>query len=376
MRAAFAEIDLAALRQNIVAIKQRVHPAKVMAVVKADAYGHGAVAVANAALQAGAEYLGVALVEEGIELRQAGILAPILVFGGVMSDQIPRFFEFKLEMTVYTLEIAEAISRLCQIRQQSTRIHVKVDTGMNRVGVHWQSALALIQKIRALPGLELIGLSTHFATADEKDKSYANLQLSRFREVIDRLAANGIEIPIKHAANSGAILDMPDAWFNLVRPGVMLYGWYPSRETSESVAIQPVMCFKTRVLHVKEIAAGESVSYGRKFIATAPTRIATLPVGYADGYNRLLSNQGQVLIRGEKFPVVGRVCMDLIHVDIGQNQKIRPGDEVVLFGQQGAAEVSVYDICELLNTIPYEVCCWVSKRVPRIYLDSEPKLTI
>lgn len=376
MRAAFAEIDLAALRQNIVAIKQRVHPAKVMAVVKADAYGHGAVAVANAALQAGAEYLGVALVEEGIELRQAGILAPILVFGGVMPDQISLFFEFNLEMTVYTREIAAEISRICQIRQQSARIHVKVDTGMNRVGVHWQSARDLIRKICELPGLELIGLSTHFATADEKDKTYANLQLSRFRKVIDQLAANGIEIPLIHAANSGAILDMPDAWFNLVRPGMMLYGWYPSRETSESVAIQPVMCFKTRVLHVKEIAAGESVSYGRKFIATKPTRIATLPVGYADGYNRLLSNQGQVLIRGEKFPVVGRVCMDLIHVDIGQNQKIQPGDEVVLFGRQDEAEVSVYQICDLLNTIPYEVCCWVSKRVPRIYRDSEPKLTI
>jgi alanine racemase len=373
MRAAVAEIDLAALRHNVAAIKQRVSPAKVMAVVKADAYGHGAVAVANAAIQAGAQYLGVALVEEGIELRQAGILAPTLVFGGVMPDQITQFLEFDLEMTVYTLEIAEQISRHCQALGQSARIHVKVDTGMNRVGVQWESARDVIQKIQKLPRLKLVGLSTHFATSDEKDKAYANLQLSRFRQVVAQLSEMGIKIPLKHAANSGAILDMPEAYFDMVRPGMLLYGWYPSRETSESIAIRPVMCFKTRVLHVKEIAMNETVSYGRKFKAGEPTRIATLPVGYADGYNRLLSNRGQVLIRGEKFPVAGRVCMDLIHANIGQNQKIGPGDEVVLFGKQGDAEVSVYEICELLNTIPYEVCCWVSKRVPRIYLDSERK---
>lgn len=371
MRSAYVEIDLAALRQNLRGIKNRVHPAKVMAVVKADAYGHGAVAIANAALQAGAEYLAVALVEEGIELRQAGILAPILVFGGVMPDQIPLFREYQLEMTVYTAEIAKLVAQHYNQRGETAKIHVKIDTGMNRVGVNWKAADELIQKIRQLPGLEIIGLSTHFATSDEKDKQFANLQLSRFKQVIAELSDNGIEIPLKHAANSGAILDLPDAYFDMVRPGIMMYGWYPSRETSESVAIQPVMRFKTRVLHVKSIAANETVSYGRKFKAEVPTRIVTLPVGYADGYNRLLSNRGRVLINGDSFPVVGRVCMDLIHADIGENQKIKPGDEVVLWGKQGDAEISVYEICELLETIPYEVCCWVSKRVPRIYLDSE-----
>lgn len=369
MQATYAEINLAALRANVERIRQKVAPAKVMAVVKANAYGHGAVAIANAALQAGAGYLGVALVEEGIELRKSGITAPILVFGGLLPGQIDLFLEYNLEMTVYSPAVARKVAQKCQECGKEARVHVKIDTGMGRVGCPFRNAVELIREIVQLPRIQPVGVSTHFATSDERDKTYALLQLERYQYVLSKLEKRQIQIPLKHAANSGAILDLPSTYFDMVRAGIMMYGWYPSPETSGSVAVQPVMSFKTRVLFIKNIPAGESVSYGRKFISSEPTRIATLPVGYADGYNRLLTNRGSVLIRGQEFPVVGRVCMDLIHVNLGGNIEIQEGDEVVLFGRQENAEVSVYDICKKLNTIPYEVCCWVSQRVPRIYID-------
>jgi len=370
MRAAFAEIDLAAFRFNLQQICQRVAPAQVMAVVKANAYGHGAVAIAHAALTAGASCLGVARIEEGIELRNSGITAPILVFGGVLSGQIDSFLVNKLEMTVYTPKIVGEIVGRCQSLNCRARLHVKIDTGMGRVGVAHQRAVKFIQRITTLSQLELVGVCTHFATSDEYDKTFAKLQLEWFQQVLAQLETMKISVPVIHAANSGAILDLPESYFNLVRPGMMLYGWYPSPETSESIPIKPVMRFKSSVLHVKQIAAGESVSYGRKFVAQHPTWIATIAAGYGDGYNRLLSNQGTVLIRGKKYPVVGRVCMDLIHADLGAETSVQPGDEVVLFGKQGSAEVSVYEICEKLQTIPYEVCCWIAARVPRIYVNS------
>jgi alanine racemase len=367
MQATIAEIDLSAFKFNIEQIKKRVAPAKIMAIVKANGYGHGAVPLAHASIQAGAEYLAVALVEEGIELRENGITAPILVFSGLQEEQIDQFLDYDLEMTVYTESMARQISDRAQWWSQPARIHVKVDTGMGRVGVVPENSVELIQKIRQLSDIEIVGLYTHFATSDEKDKTYANFQLNRFKKVIAELEKKGINIPLKHAANSGAILDMPDTFFDMVRPGIMTYGWYPTDETSESVPVKPVMTFKTRVLYIKKIQSGESVSYGRKFIAARPTLVATLSVGYADGYNRLLSNRGEVLIRGKKFPVIGRVCMDLIHVDLGNDNEIQVGDEVVLFGSQGGAKVSVNEICQKLDTIPYEVCCWISDRVVRVY---------
>lgn len=369
MQASVAEINLSAFRFNLKNIIQRVSPAKVMAIVKANAYGHGTVPVAHAAVQAGAAYLAVALVEEGMELRENGITVPILVFSGLQREQIELFLQYDLEMTVYTVEAAEEISRRAQNFGKTAKIQVKVDTGMGRVGCSYENAVKIIRKIIKPPYLEIVGIYTHFATSDEKDKTYANLQLDRFKGVLSELEKKNIHIPLKHAANSGAVLDMAESFFDMVRPGIMTYGWYPSDETSESVPIKPVMTFKTRVLYIKRIQAGESVSYGREFIAAKPTRIATICVGYADGYNRLLGNHGEVLIRGKKYPVVGRVCMDLIHADLGDNTEIQEGDEVVLFGKQGDAEITVTEICEKLGTIPYEVCCWVSRRVPRVYVE-------
>ncbi len=368
MRPTYAEVDLSAVESNVRQVIERVRPAQVMAVVKANAYGHGAVEVARVAVAAGAAYLGVALVEEGIALRDAGVDAPILVFGGFFDDQVEAFVERRLQATLFDLHSAEVLDQAAQRSGGRHPVHVKLDTGMGRVGVDWRQAVDFLEQVRRMEGLEVVGLMTHLATADERDKTFARTQLCRFREAIRSLEESGVQIPIKHAANSAAILDLPEAWFDLVRLGVMLYGYYPSEETSESIPVVPAMRLVSHVIYLKTVAAGTPVSYGRRYTTEKETRIATVPIGYADGYNRLLSNQGEVLIRGRRFPVVGRVCMDQIMVDVGLTSDVRIGDEVVLLGRQGDAEIPIWEICRKLGTIPYEVTCWVSSRVPRRYL--------
>ncbi|MBD3290300.1 alanine racemase [candidate division KSB1 bacterium] len=367
MRPTHVEIDLSNIAYNLDQIKRKVSPAKIMAVVKANAYGHGAVEVAVTALKSGASYLAVALIEEGLELRNAGITAPILVFGGELEYQIDDFLKAGLHITICSKKFAEVLSREALKHNCRMAAHVKVDTGMGRVGVPWQDALDFICDIHTLEGLEVKGIYTHFATSDERDKTFALSQLNRFHQVLEWLRQHSIRIPMVHAANSGAIIDIPHSYFNIVRPGIMMYGYYPSNETSESVPIKPAMTFKSKISYIKDVPKGTPLSYGRTYITKKASRIATIPVGYADGYNRLLSNRGKVVVNGKLFPVVGRVCMDQILIDLENNRTIREGDEAVLFGRQGAAEFSVREICGLLNTIPYEVCCWVSKRVPRHY---------
>ena len=239
---------------------------------------------------------------------------------------------------------------------------------MGRVGVVWNESLPFIKFINQSEGINLKGLYTHFATSDEHDKNYAQLQFSHFQEVIHQLKQNNIHIPLKHCANSGAIIDLPETYLDIVRPGVMMYGYYPSSETSESVPIKPALTFKTRISHIKEVPQKTSISYGRKFTTAETCRIATIPVGYADGYNRLLGNKAKVTIKGKQYPVVGRVCMDLILINIGQDTNINIGDEVILFGKKEDNNFTVNEICDLIDTIPYEVTCWISKRVPRYYI--------
>lgn len=374
MRPTRAEINLGAIAFNLQGIRRQVAPAGIMAVVKADAYGHGALQVSRVALEEGASYLAVAVIDEAIALRKAGIEAPLLVFGGFSHEDARLFVDWELDATVFDRQGLALISQAARKRNRPVRVHVKADTGMGRLGVDFREAVPFIEMVRNTEGVELVGLYTHFATSDALDKSYANLQLLRYKSLIDELESKGIRIPLKHTANSGAILDMPGSWFDLVRPGIMMYGHYPSAETTGSVEIHPAMSFKTAVIQVKQIERGQSVSYGRTLIADRPMTIATLPVGYADGYNRLLSNRGEVLIRGRRFPVAGRVCMDLIMAAAGAGDEIRTGDEVVLFGRQGDEEISVASICELLGTIPYEVTCWISKRVPRVYMHSDDYL--
>ncbi len=370
MRPTVAVVNLDAIRFNVQQVLEKVKPARVMAVVKANAYGHGMVEVAKTALDTGADYLAVALVEEGMLLREAGIQEPTLVFGGFFPDQAELFVQYNLDATLYSEENRVALEKAARLLNRPARVHIKVDTGMGRVGVPWEKAAEFVAQVAASKELQLVGLYTHFATSDERDKTFAQLQLERFRFVIKQVESRGVSVPIKHAANSGAILDMPEAYFDMVRPGIMMYGYYPSFETTESVPLQPAMTFQSRVLFVKEVEKGTSVSYGRKFVASQKTTIATVPVGYADGYNRLLTNQGEVLIGSRKYPVAGRVCMDQILIDLGPGSDVRVGDSVLLFGRNQAGEISVYDICRKLNTIPYEVTCWVSSRVPRIFVRS------
>ena len=367
MRPTVAEIDLSAISNNIKAIKNKINSAQIMAVVKADAYGHGALKVSQTALNSGATYLGVGIIEEGIALRNAGIDAPILVLGGLFPHQASRFIKYNLEATIYDQEGFIALRDAALKSNQKARVHIKLDTGMGRVGCNWTTAVPFIEKVSQQDSLELVGAYTHFATADEVDKSFTYLQLTRFKQVIKQLEAKGISVPLKHTANSAGVLDIPESYFDLVRPGIMLYGYYPSSFTSKSVELEPAMTFKTRILYVKEINRGDSVGYNRAFIAKNNIRVATLPVGYADGYNRLLSDQARVLIHGKYFSTIGQVSMDLLTINLEQNDNIKAGDEVVLLGRQQDETIRVETISEKLNTIPYEVTCAVSKRVPRVY---------
>lgn len=366
-RPTFAEIDLAAVAHNIQEIQKRVQPARVMAVVKANAYGHGLAEIAQVSLQNGAHSLGVALLEEGIQLREVGIQKPILVFGGFFEDQIDAFLKYDLELTLFNKDRAGALTDRAKKLNKRARVHIKVDTGMGRVGVDWREAVRFVRNAVELPRIEVVGIYTHFASADEKDTSFAELQMQRFRHVLTVLEEQAIRIPVKHAANSGAIWNMPDSYLDLVRLGVMLYGYFPSLAVPPDVPIRPAMSLKSKVILLKEVQADSPISYGSTYRTGERTRIATIPIGYGDGYNRLLSNKGEVLIKGKRFPVVGRVCMDQIMVDVGINDSIRFGDEVVLLGRQGSDEITIYEICEKLDTIPYEVTCWVSNRVRRVF---------
>jgi len=363
-----AQVDLNAIAYNVTGVQEKVKPAGVMAVVKANAYGHGAVAVSRTALARGCQYLAVARVAEAIELRKAGIEAPILILGGFGSDEVFFIPRYDLEATIFDEQDLLQLANAARKAETIVPVHIKLDTGMGRVGLPWQEVLAFAQKVQSCPSLKLQGLYSHFATADGLDKSYAELQLERFKMAVAQLQGAGIPIPIKHIANSAAILDLPESYFDMVRPGIILYGYYPSSQTTESIPLRPAMTFKTQVLQVKTIERGDSVSYERTFIAQHRTRIATLPVGYADGYNRLLSNRGQVLIRGHRYPVVGRVCMDFILVNLGLDDQVQAGDEAILFGRQGDEWITVASWCETLQTIPYEVTCWIAQRVPRLYL--------
>lgn len=367
MRPTFAIIDLDAIAENILRIKKHVHPSGVMAVVKADGYGHGAVETARTALAAGATHLGVALPQEGVELRQGGIQSPILVFGGFFVEEIQLFLRNNLDLTLYSKDNLEALEQACKEESLHARVHLKVDTGMGRVGAKPEQAAELAKRIAASDRIEFAGIYTHFASADEEDKTFARLQLERFLEAIEGIRSAGIPIPLRHAANSAAILDMPESHLDMVRAGILIYGYYPSRETSESVPVRPALTLKSRVIHLHEIGPGDGVSYGRTFIASGATRIATIPIGYADGYNRLLSNAAMVSIGGKKYPVSGTVCMDQTMVDLGHDQTISIGDEVVLVGQNGRDSVPMALFCQILQTIPYEICTRISERVPRLY---------
>lgn len=369
-RPVWAEIDLDNYTHNIRVIKKRYPNALIMAVVKADGYGHGARQVAKAGILGGAERLAIAIVDEGIELRTAGFTVPIQVLGGTLENQLEQVVDYDLIQTVYNLEIPQALSKIAQRKKKKVKVHLKIDTGMGRIGVLPVKALELAEKIVALPYIELEGLMTHLATADEADKSYTEMQVSLYRQVLNEFFERGIKIPIKHLANSAAIIDLPNLEFDLVRPGIMSYGLWPSKDVDHTIDLRPVMTWKARIIHCKEVPSGAAISYGRTFLTKKTSKIATLPLGYADGYSRSLSNKGQVLVQGQRAKVVGRVCMDQIMIDVSHLSDVSVGEEVVLLGSQGFERISAEEMATWIGTINYEVVCLVNKRVPRYYITS------
>jgi alanine racemase len=378
----WAEVDLKAYAHNIKELKRITRPAvRLMAVVKANGYGHGAIEVARAALKNGAKLLGVARLNEAIQLREAGLQAPILIFGYSPPNLAEMLIDYDLTQTVYSFAAASALSEIAVCRGKKIKIHIKIDSGMGRLGLlldglkagNFEDTPALspireIEAITRLAGLEPEGIFTHFATADSADKSYANLQLERFMNFIDNLDQAGLEFPIKHAANSGALIDMPESHLDMVRPGIATYGFYPSDEVDKSqVNLKPVMTLRSNVIHLKKVPAGFNISYGISYQTKKPTTIATVPIGYADGFNRLLSSRGHMLLHGQRAPIVGRICMDLTMLDVGALSNVELEDEVVIFGSQGAEFISADELASSLNTINYEIVTSITGRVPRVY---------
>ncbi len=361
-----AYIDLQAIRHNVTAVRRCAPDAEIMAVVKADAYGHGAIAVARVALESGATRLAVAHLSEAISLREAGIASPILVFGGFLPEHLQAYDAFQLEMVLANDHYWPQLEHHAAANGRPIPVHVKFDTGMGRLGFDWRQAEAILQKISSSSFLKPVGLMSHFATADEADKAFAEEQLQRFSRVLKTARTYGLTCPA-HMANSAAVLDLPTAHLDIVRPGIMLYGYYPSAETSECVALRPALRWVSRLVQVKRISAGDTVSYGATWQAKQDTVIGTVAAGYADGYLRALSGKMHVLVRGRRVPVVGRICMDMFMVDLGVNTDAEAGDEVVLLGKQGEDEIRMAEFCHALQTIPYEVTCMISRRVPRLY---------
>ena len=367
-RSAWAEIDLGAIAHNIRQIRRKTaKDAKVCAVVKADAYGHGAIAVAQTAIQAGADRLAVAIVNEAVELRKAGFRVPILVLGHTPACQAVLVAENDITQTIFSIDSAQALSAAATMLGKSIKVHIKIDTGMGRIGIRPEDAGAFAVAVNRLPGIEIEGVFSHFASSDSQDKSFTYEQYSRFMDAMKYIEGKDIKIPIRHIANSAAILDLPDMHLDMVRAGIIIYGLWPSDEVDHQVELIPAMKFKTQVGFVKEVSPQVSISYGRTYFTNKPSLIATLPIGYADGWSRLLANKATVLVRGQQAPLVGRVCMDQCMIDVTDIPGVGPGDEVLLFGGK---DLPVEKIADYMGTINYEIICMVGKRVPRFYIGS------
>lgn len=365
----WAEIDLDAIAENVRAFKRHTgEKVEIMAVVKANAYGHGAIQVAQAALQAGATRLAVHRMIEGVELRKAGINAPILIMGYTPSSGVEQIIRWQLTPSLITFEFAEALSSQAVSSGSQTAVHIKVDSGMNRYGLLPSEVLGFSQLLLKLPGIHLEGLFTHFATADWNDQTYVRRQLADFNAVVAVLQANQIQIPILHAANSAATMKLPEAHFNAVRIGIAMYGMDPSYEWPPVFELHPAMAIKSLVSRVKDLPAGAGISYGRTFITEKPMQAALVPVGYGDGFQRVLSNKGEVLIHGQRARILGRVCMDQFVVDISGISGVKQDDEVVILGSQGNAFIRAEEIAQLAGTINYEVTTSILPRVTRVYL--------
>ncbi len=365
-RPTFAEINLKNLGYNFRQIRKLVAPGtRIMVTIKADAYGHGLIPVAQKLVECGVDCFGVASIDEGVLLREAGITIPILILGAVLKTDVEPIFDYDLTATVCEPQVARALDARASGTGKPVSVHVKIDTGMGRIGVLHQEAGVFVRKLNALKNVRLEGIFTHFAFAD-MDKDFTQYQIGLFNKLLDELKRSGISIPLVHAANSMGVIEHGRSHFNMVRPGIVIYGLHP--KDNIDIKLKPVLSLKTKVVFVKKVPSGCGVSYGHEYVTGKPTRIATMPIGYGDGYPRNLSNQAPVLIRGKRFTVCGRICMDQMMVDIG-DFSVKVGDTAVLIGSQGKETITVEELASLSGTIPYEIVCGLGSRIPRIYVE-------
>jgi len=372
MNRAWAEINLDNIAYNVRQIKRRIGKmTEIMAVVKADAYGHGVIETVPTLLENGVSRLAVSMLDEAIQLRELGIKVPILVLSYTDPVRAEEIIRYNITQTVFSHDLPRALSKAAVKMGKEARIHIKIDTGMTRVGFKpGYEAVKDVVQISSLPGIVIEGLFSHFSSADEDDPGYTMMQYERFESIVNELNRIGIIIPVKHISNSAAILQYPNLDLQMVRPGIILYGLYPSEQLKKTaIDLKPAMELKANVILVKDVEANVPVSYGRTYVTKRKTTIATLPIGYADGYSRLLSNRGRVLINGEYAPVIGNICMDQCMVDVTDiKQSVKTGDEAVLIGSQGGKSITADEIANLTNTINYEVVCLIGKRIPRVYI--------
>jgi alanine racemase len=363
------EVYLEYLKENFLAIKKHVAPARVMPVLKANAYGHGIVRVAQLMQQLQADYLGVAVLEEGILLRESGITMPILVLGGILGNQVPHFLTYDLTITASSIDKLKQVDRVAKEMGRKAKVHLKIDTGMERIGVHYYNAEGFIKASLECTHLVVEGIFSHLANSDTSDSNHTHLQVSRFQEVLACYGKLGIPLPFyQHIANSGGILQLAEARFNLVRPGIMLYGVYPSREVKRTVKVKPALSWKSRVVYFKVIQPGHPVGYGSTWQTDHPVRAVTVPVGYGDGYFRSMSHKAQVIISGKRYPVIGRISMDQIVVNI-ESDSAYNDDEVALIGAYDGEHITVEDLAAWAGTSPYEILTNINTRVPRVYVE-------
>ncbi|MBE9537063.1 MAG: alanine racemase [Proteobacteria bacterium] len=366
------EIDLSALRSNYKQVKEETAKGcRILAVVKADAYGHGAVQVSKELESMGVDYLGVAILEEALELREAGIKSPMMILSGLFEGQEGAAFDYDLTPVVYTLESAERFNLEAIKRKKCCSIHIKVDTGMGRLGVRADKAVSLLTKVAKMEWIDIEGLATHFSSADEPQKNSTIKQIRLFTSIVEEAEKLGLDIPLKHAANSAGTFHFPQGHFNMVRPGISLYGVSPSCSMKNKGGLKPVMSLKTKVMEIKKLERGETVSYGETYTAKQESTIAVIPVGYADGYRRELSNTAEVVIRGKRAKVAGRICMDMTMIDVTGIDGVKKGDDVYLMGGSYDNAVTACEIADIAGTIAYEVLCGVSQRVPRYYINAQ-----
>jgi alanine racemase len=367
LRPVWAEVNLQTLKENYFKL-QAYTQSEMMPIVKADAYGHGLIPIVKTLIACGVHRFGVAILEEALEIKKVFPELSVMVIGATAVEQSDILVMEGIIPSIFQWSQAQALSEAAVKQNRTAKLHLKIDTGMNRIGFR-ETDFTTILKISELPNLEIEGIFTHFAASDQNDLSFAREQLKFFQSFYEKLKNAGLKIPIRHAANSAAILQFPESHFELVRPGIVLYGLPPSAQVGGNIGLEPVMSWKAKVSHVKTINTGETVSYGRTFQAAYPTSVATIPVGYADGLRRALSNQGEMLLHGQRSMMIGRVCMDQTMLEVTKIKQVNVGDVVTILGKDGYEQITATEMADWLGTINYEVICGISKRVPRIYLD-------